>query len=722
MLCIFDDNVAVMRRGGLLMRKLKWAVSILLVLCMLSVFGIAVFAEDNTEPTDDSSATVNSEDTTESSSEASGTDESGTDESSTDESGTDESSTGEPSEDSSEEPSDDPNSRTIRITGDAAGVDVFFNGSEDSASKYKATVGDTVTFKVTVKDNYTLNSIKLFGVSALQPNEDGVYSFSVDADADYEYTIKVSATNKEPETSDDNSGENSGESSDDNSGENSGNETSEDDNKCPLVITITGQGSVTSGDQEVKCDGATNTETIYLENGVATAVKIKPAYGYSLAALYLDGAYHVASENLTLTITERTTLSITFSTAVVTPTTYKVTMTVMTDGGYISASGQTANKGYPQEVVVSAGSSLPINVYPANDYELDSFKVNNVTQNLTNGSYTLASVGSDVSISVSFKAVQKAKTAVEASDFTWSAGSDGNIHVNLGTYTNVGKSVFDKINSLSKDTAKYCVLETEFVRWYIPCGSKISGVSDDPFQMVVSLNANGSYYQTIKASIDAQDDTTIFNYYEASKLPEFPEETLASFNLADYARTYAGNNVNLMVKSENSLVVCGNGTAEAEGWTSAMNYKNSRYMVVRIETAENYSVTANAGNGGRITPSGTNSVLFKSNFSVTVSANSGYIISAVYVDNVPVAGAAGSFEFSYVLESITGNHEIHAEFIPSGSDYTIVNNVAVTNDNMSTDENESGSHTGLIVALVIIFVAVAGAAVLFIIKWRQEKF
>ena len=671
------------------MKVMKRLIAVLLIVLMVSVVGLAVFAEEETgDPIEggESSGTV---------------------------------STG------------DENERKISVTGNLDGVSLYFNGSETSAKSLTVPLNTTVTFTVKVEEHYTLSSIKLNGVLTLKPDDGGVYSFDVDADADA-YSIRVSATYNPPDdssddssepTSGDDSGDSSGETSGDTSGETSGDtsgetsgETSSDSNLRPLEITISGKGTVTVAGKTL-----TESGTVQLPSGVATSIRLEPAYGYSLTAIYLDGGYHTVNQNLTLTITERTTLRITFSAASVTPSNYKVTLTVTTDGGYVSASGQTANMNASQQITVSAGSSLPINVFPANDYEVDSFRVNGTARNLTNGSYMLSAIGSDTEISVSFKKVEKAKTSLEASDVDWTAGSDGNIVVDTGNFTVIGKSVFDKINSLSSSAGGSVILQTPYVRWYIPCGSQVTGVSGDEFQLRVSLNGNGSYYQTIQASINAQDASTLFNYYEAERLPTFPEGTKASFQMADYASKYAGNNVNLMVKSENALVVCGTGSIQNDGWTTPMDYQTSRYMVVRIETAQYYTVTAEAGAGGKITPSGTSSVAFESDFSVSVEANGGYIISAVYVDHVPVAGAAGGLTFSHKLTAVTGNHEIRAEFIPSGSNYTVVNNVAVLQGETSTDDTNK-PNVGLIVALVIVFVAVAGAAVLFIVKWRQEKF
>ena len=699
------------------MKFLKGLLCVVLALLLTSVIGIAAFAED---PSQDPG--------------------------------------GESSDTQSTGP--DPSDRTVTVSGDLEGVELFFNGSETSSKQLTVKAGTTVTFTVRVKDNYTLESIRLNGVVTLSP-ADGVYSFEASEDAD-SFAIRVKATYTDPgsgdtsgdnsgetsgdnsgetsgdnsgetsgdnsgETSGDNSGEtsgdNSGETSGDNSGETSGDnsgetsgEVSEDDGMRPLVVTITGQGTVTVSGQTLSASG-----TVMLKNGVATGLKLSPAYGYTLTAVYLDGAYHSVSEYLTLTITERTTLSVTFTSGAVVPTTHKVTLTVLTEGGYMSASGQTASMGTSQELSVTAGSSLPVNVFPANDYEVDSFKVDGASKNLTNGSYLLSLIGADTAVTVSFKKVEKAKTSLEAADINWNPDSDGNIIVNTGNYTAVSRSVFEKINTLTSASGTTVVLQTPYVHWLIPCGSQITGVTGDEIQLRVAMNANGSYYETIKASINATDPSTLFNYYEADKLPEFPEGTKASFYMADYATKYSGNNVNLMVKSENALVVCGTGKVDADGWTTPMDYRNSRYMVVRVETAQYYKVTANAGEGGKVTPSGTNSVAFEENFNVTVTANSGYIIAAVYVDNVPVAGAVGGYDFSYQIPSVTGDHEIRAEFIASGTNYTVINNVAVPQDGTSQDEKD-GPNVGLIVALVIVFVAVAGAAVLFIVKWRQEKF
>jgi hypothetical protein len=70
-----------------------------------------------------------------------------------------------------------------------------------------------------------------------------------------------------------------------------------------------------------------------------------------------------------------------------------------------------------------------------------------------------------------------------------------------------------------------------------------------------------------------------------------------------------------------------------------------------------YTITASAGSGGSISPSGNVSVTEGAGTIFTITANSGYAISSVLVDNVSV-GAVSSYTFS----NVTANHTISATF------------------------------------------------------------
>ncbi len=74
-------------------------------------------------------------------------------------------------------------------------------------------------------------------------------------------------------------------------------------------------------------------------------------------------------------------------------------------------------------------------------------------------------------------------------------------------------------------------------------------------------------------------------------------------------------------------------------------------------TVEGYTITASAGPGGDINPSGSVAVSAGTDLSFSISANSGYQISDIKVDNSSV-GVRSTYRFS----NITSNHTISATF------------------------------------------------------------
>lgn len=78
-----------------------------------------------------------------------------------------------------------------------------------------------------------------------------------------------------------------------------------------------------------------------------------------------------------------------------------------------------------------------------------------------------------------------------------------------------------------------------------------------------------------------------------------------------------------------------------------------------------YTITASAGAGGTITPSGTATLAAGSNTSYSIAAGTGYKVSAVTVDGVSV-GAVSSYSFS----NLAANHSIAASFAASSTGTT----------------------------------------------------
>jgi hypothetical protein len=94
-----------------------------------------------------------------------------------------------------------------------------------------------------------------------------------------------------------------------------------------------------------------------------------------------------------------------------------------------------------------------------------------------------------------------------------------------------------------------------------------------------------------------------------------------------------------------------------------------------------YTITASAGTGGNITPSGNVPVNHGANQTFTITPNSGYNISQVFVDGTNNPGAVSSG--SYTFNNITANHTINATFVPQGATTYIITATAGAGGNIS---------------------------------------
>jgi hypothetical protein len=91
-------------------------------------------------------------------------------------------------------------------------------------------------------------------------------------------------------------------------------------------------------------------------------------------------------------------------------------------------------------------------------------------------------------------------------------------------------------------------------------------------------------------------------------------------------------------------------TAQASGYTTGQTTINTLLI-------DYYKLTASAANNGTITPSGDTSVIMGSNQTYIVTANTGYHITDLAIDNVSQGALS-----KYTLTNITSNHSIFASF------------------------------------------------------------
>ena len=113
--------------------------------------------------------------------------------------------------------------------------------------------------------------------------------------------------------------------------------------------------------------------------------------------------------------------------------------------------------------------------------------------------------------------------------------------------------------------------------------------------------------------------------------------------------TYTANNLTAGQHCFSIRAVCGD-NSESMAAQECVNVTSS---------APSYTVTVNAGNGGTITPSGTQTVYQNNDFTFTVTPDDCYEIANVTVDGNNVNLNANN---SYTINNITANHTVNATF------------------------------------------------------------
>ena len=557
------------------------------------------------------------------------------------ESSTDSDSSAESSEESSESSSSEPpsNLRTVTVRGEH--VKVYFNDSAAPSTQIQVEPGSSLTLRVVADPGYLVQGVTMNGLPL--PGSAGIYTLSsVMSDCILVVDVIPDGTTEPSDSSDPSNSSDPSDSSDPSM-----------DEEVEIYVTIHGAGSVSVDGTLVSNDGnGTITQSVWVHvtdpSGKRVQFNITPATGYRLKTLAYDGLSRELRSSFPLQITDRTTMEITFVSEEEMPATFPVTIRV-SEGGYVSANGQEILGGSTNTLNVPAGGSVNLWLNASAGFELDALLVDGSAENIKSGSFTLQNIAKAVEINVTFK--QKATVnPVQAADFAWTPDSEGNIKLDLTSNDLIGKSVFDKINTLSDADGDYVVLMTQYVRWYIPCGKRIEGVTGD-FRLSVATGANASYYEKIKTALesDSDPDNDLFNFYQLFEEPSFPDGTKVSFQMMSLADMYSGNAVDLLARVNKSgqfvLEPAGAGSIGPDGWTTQMNFLNSAYQVVIVQpSSEQPDVTSS------------------------------------------VPSQSSSFSFS------------------------------------ENEEPAGKSYAGLIVALIIAFVAVGGAAALFIVKWRQEKF
>jgi hypothetical protein len=303
---------------------------------------------------------------------------------------------------------------------------------------------------------------------------------------------------------------------------------------------------------------------------------------------------------------------------------------------------------------------------------------NSVTAAGTYGGYNLVLVKYNSS-----GVAQWARTVTGGSSdsdfYSVTAASDGSVYAagriaGAGTY-NFGNSVTAAGTSTSNLVlVKYN--STGAAQW----AQTVSGGSDDSQFNSVSMGPDGSVFAAgyiagtgtydFGNSVTVAGTNSSFNVvlvsYDSSGVAKWAQTVTGGSSDSDFYGVTAASDGSVYAAG----FIAGAGTYSfGNGVTAAGKYSLYNIVLVKYTTVLfTPTITATAGPNGSISPSGSIPVTYNGSQTFTVSANAGYIISAVLVDGVPVSGQSNT-TFNYTFANVTANHTISAtfEFITGGS-------------------------------------------------------
>ena len=352
--------------------------------------------------------------------------------------------------------------------------------------------------------------------------------------------------------------------------------------------------------------------------------------GYRISNVTVDGQNMGAIETYTFSnVDANHTISATFI-AVLT-----IDVTADANGGSVSPTGTQT---------IDEGGNFTFTVTPEPCYEIGNVTVNGTAVTLdANNQYTINNITSNQIINVTFNQLSYTITA--------SAGNGGTI--NPGTTT---------VNCGGSQTYTIVPNEGYMISDVLVDGQSVGSQSTFTFSNVTADH-------TISATFTEIPDNHIVITVNADAIG-------GSVTPNGTQSIEQGENFTFTVTPDACYAI---GTVTVNGNEVTLDANNS-YTIQNVTTEQTvnvtfspitYIITANAGNGGTITPAGDVEVNCGENMTFAIAASEGYQIADVVVDNESV----GAVE-SYTFNDVTANgHSISATFeaIPANVIEIVVN-------------------------------------------------
>jgi hypothetical protein len=380
----------------------------------------------------------------------------------------------------------------------------------------------------------------------------------------------------------------------------------------PATYTISA-GSTSGG-------SITPSGTATVSAGASQSYAITPLSGYSIAAVTVDGTPVGAVASYTFSsVGANHTISASFVANA--PVTYSIAASAGA-GGSITPSGTAT---------VTSGGSASYTITPAAGYKISGVTVDGASVGAVS-TYAFSNVTANHSISATF--------AVTSYSIAATAGTGGTITPSGTATLAPGGAATYSIAPVLGYTLSSVVVD----------GVSVGAVTSYSFSNVTANHTIQAFFVPKTFSIAASAGTG--GSITPSGTVTVPQGSTATFAVAP-ATGY----------KISAVTVDGISVGAVSSYTFSTIGLN--HTISAAFAPVSYTITASAGTGGSITPSGASSVAGGGAQTYSITPATGYKISGVTVDGASV-GAVSSYSFS----SIAANHTIAASFSASSTSTT----------------------------------------------------
>ncbi|WP_188399917.1 inverse autotransporter beta domain-containing protein [Sporomusa sp. GT1] len=345
--------------------------------------------------------------------------------------------------------------------------------------------------------------------------------------------------------------------------------------------------------------GTTDSSGVVILGGIAAGT-------YTVSAFLSGYSINTAS----VTVMDGMT---TGSTITLTADTFTITASAGT-GGSISPSGATG---------VSYGATPAYTITPNTGYVIADVKVDGVSVG-TGSTYTFPSVTGNHTITATF--------ALQSFTITASAGTGGSISPSGATGVSYSA------------TPAYTITPNT---GYVIVDVKVDGVSVGTGSTYTFPSVTGNH--TITATFALQSFTITASAGTGGSISPSGATSVSYGATPAYTITLNTGYVIADIKVD--------GVSVGTGSTYTFPSVTGNHTITATFALQSFTITASAGTGGSISPSGATGVSYGATPAYTITPNTGYVIADVKVDGVSVG--TGS---TYTFPSVTGNHTITATF------------------------------------------------------------